>query len=93
MNGASMALCLSDIPFAGPVGAARVAMIDGQYLLNPTRAQQEKASINLVVAGTKNAVVMVEGKALEASEAEVLEAIFFAHAGIQPLIDVQMQWQ
>lgn len=93
MNGASMALSISDIPFAGPIGAARVGYINGSYVLNPTKAQQEKASINLVVAGTRNAVVMVEGKALEASEEEVLEAIFFAHAGIQPLIDVQLQWQ
>ncbi len=93
MNGASMALSLSDVPFAGPVGAARVAYINGSYVLNPSKAQQEKASINLVVAGTRNAVVMVEGKALEASEEEVLEAIFFAHAGMQPLIDVQLQWQ
>ncbi len=93
MNGASMALALSDIPFAGPIAAARVAYVGGNYLLNPSKAQQEKATINLVVAGTRNAVVMVEGKAKEASEDEVLEAIFFAHAGIQPLIDVQSQWQ
>lgn len=88
-----MALALSDIPFAGPIAAARVAYVGGNYLLNPSKAQQEKATINLVVAGTRNAVVMVEGKAKEASEDEVLEAIFFAHAGIQPLIDVQSQWQ
>ncbi|MDO5675028.1 MAG: polyribonucleotide nucleotidyltransferase [bacterium] len=93
MNGASMALALSDIPFAGPIAAARVAYIGGSYVLNPSKAQQEKAAINLVVAGTRNAVVMVEGKAKEASEDEVLEAIFFAHAGIQPLINVQIQWQ
>ena len=93
MNGASMALTLSDIPFAGPVGAARVCRIGEDYVLNPTRAQQEKATINLVVAGTKNAVVMVEGKALEASEDEILGAIFFAHEGIQPLIDAQNQWR
>ncbi len=93
MNGASMALALSDIPFAGPIAAARVAYIGSNYVLNPSKAQQEKASINLVVAGTRNAVVMVEGKAKEASEDEVLEAIFFAHAGIQPLIDMQIQWQ
>ena len=93
MNGASMALALSDIPFAGPIAAARVGYIGGKYVLNPSKAQQEKAAINLVVAGTRNAVVMVEGKAKEVSEDEVLEAIFFAHAGIQPLIDAQIQWQ
>ncbi len=88
-----MALALSDIPFAGPIAAARVGYIGGKYVLNPSKAQQEKAAINLVVAGTRNAVVMVEGKAKEVSEDEVLEAIFFAHAGIQPLIDAQIQWQ
>ena len=93
MNGASMALLLSDIPFDGPVAAARVCSVNGQCVLNPIRAQQEKANINLVVAGTRNAVVMVEGKALEASEEEVLEAIFFAHSGIQPLLDAQLQLQ
>ena len=93
MNGASMALLLSDIPCDGPVAAARVCSVNGQCVLNPIRAQQEKANINLVVAGTRNAVVMVEGKALEASEEEVLGAIFFAHSGIQPLLDAQLQLQ
>ncbi len=93
MNGASMALSLSDVPFAGPIAAARVGYINGSYVLNPAKALQEKATINLVVAGTRNAVVMVEGKAQEASEDEVLQAIFFAHAGMQPLIDIQLQWQ
>ncbi|NLZ16378.1 MAG: polyribonucleotide nucleotidyltransferase [Desulfobulbaceae bacterium] len=93
MNGASMALSLSDVPFAGPIAAARVCYINGTYVLNPSKAQQEKATINLVVAGTRNAVVMVEGKAKEASEDEVLEAIFFAHTGIQPLIEAQVHWQ
>ena len=93
MNGTSMALLLSDIPFDGPVAAARVCSVNGQCVLNPIRAQQEKANINLVVAGTRNAVVMVEGKALEASEEEVLGAIFFAHSGIQPLLDAQLQLQ
>ena len=93
LNGASMALLLSDIPFDGPVAASRVCSVNGQCVLNPIRAQQEKANINLVVAGTRNAVVMVEGKALEASEEEVLGAIFFAHSGIQPLLDAQLQLQ
>ncbi|ADW19053.1 polyribonucleotide nucleotidyltransferase [Desulfobulbus propionicus DSM 2032] len=90
MNGASMALMLSDIPFAGPVAAARVGYVDGQYVLNPSKKQLEKSQINLVVAGTRSAVVMVEGKASEMAEDTVLEAIFFAHAGIQPLIDLQI---
>lgn len=93
MNGASAALMLSDIPFAGPVAAARVGYIDGQYVLNPSKSQLEKSQISLVVAGTRTAVVMVEGRAGEMNEDVVLEAIFFAHAGIQPLIDLQLQLQ
>jgi polyribonucleotide nucleotidyltransferase len=93
MNGASMALMLSDIPFAGPIGAARVGYVDGQYVLNPSKGQLEKSQISLVVAGTRSAVVMVEGRAGELNEELVLEAIFFAHAGIQPLIDLQHQLQ
>ena len=93
MNGASTALMISNIPFAGPVAAARVAYLDGQYVLNPSRSQLEQSKLSLVVAGTRNAVVMVEGRAEEMSEDVVLEAIFFAHAGIQPLIDLQLQLQ
>ena len=93
MNGASAALMLSDIPFSGPVAAARVGYIDGQYVLNPSKSQLEKSQISLVVAGTRTAVVMVEGRAGEMNEDVVLEAIFFAHAGIQPLIDLQLRLQ
>ena len=93
MNGASAALMLSDIPFAGPVAAARVGYIDGQYVLNPSKTQLESSKINLVIAGTRTAVVMVEGRAGEVNEDVVLEAIFFAHAGIQPLIDLQLELQ
>jgi len=91
MNGASTALLLSDIPFEEPVGSARVAYVDEQFVLNPSKKQLEKAEINLVVAGTRNAVVMVEGRAEEMPEDKVLEAIFFAHAGLQPLIDMQLK--
>jgi len=89
MNGASTALAISDIPWNGPVAAARVGFVDGAYILNPTRSQLEKSAMNLVVAGTESAVVMVEGRTGELSEDEVLEAIFFAHEGIQPLIELQ----
>ena len=89
MNGASTALAISDIPWNGPVAAARVGFVDGTYILNPTRSQLEKSAMNLVVAGTETAVVMVEGQTGELSEAEVLEAIFFAHEGMQPLIELQ----
>jgi polyribonucleotide nucleotidyltransferase len=93
MNGASTALMLSDIPFAGPVAAARVGYIDGEYVLNPSKSQLEKSQISLVVAGTRTAVVMVEGRAGEMGEDVVLEAIFFAHAAIQPLLDLQFDLQ
>jgi len=93
MNGASTALMLSDIPFAGPVAAARVGYIDGQYVLNPSKSQLEKSQLSLVVAGTRTAVVMVEGRAGEMGEDVVLEAIFFAHAGMQPLLDLQLKLQ
>jgi len=89
MNGASTALAISDIPWNGPIAAARVGYIDGEYLLNPTSSQLEKSAMNLVVAGTESAVVMVEGSTGELSEDVVLEAIFFAHEGIQPLIELQ----
>ena len=89
MNGASTALAISDIPWNGPIAAARVAYIDGEYVLNPTRSQLDKSAMNLVVAGTESAVVMVEGRTGEMSEELVLEAIFFAHEGIQPLIEMQ----
>jgi len=89
MNGASTALAISDIPWNGPIAATRVAYLDGEYVLNPTRSQLEKSVMNLVVAGTESAVVMVEGRTGELSEDVVLEAIFFAHEGIQPLIKMQ----
>jgi polyribonucleotide nucleotidyltransferase len=89
MNGASTALAISDIPWNGPIAAARVGYIDGEYLLNPTSSQLEKSAMNLVVAGTESAVVMVEGSTGELSEDVVLEAIFFGHEGIQPLIELQ----
>ena len=89
MNGASTALAISDIPWNGPIAAARVGYIDGEYLLNPTSSQLEKSAMNLVVAGTESAVVMVEGSTGELSEEVVLEGIFFGHEGIQPLIELQ----
>ncbi len=89
MNGASTALAISDIPWQGPVAAARVGYIDGEYVLNPTKSQLEKSAMNLVVAGTEKAVVMVEGRTGELAEDVILEAIFFAHEGIQPIITLQ----
>ncbi len=89
MNGASVSLAISDIPWNGPIAAARVGYVDGEYILNPTKTQLERSGMNLVVAGTETAVVMVEGRTGELAEEVILEAIFFAHEGIQPLIAMQ----
>jgi polyribonucleotide nucleotidyltransferase len=93
MNGASAALTLSDIPWGGPIAAVRVGMIDGEYILNPSKSQLARSAMNIVVAGSETAVVMVEGRTDELSEEVVLEAIFFAHEGIQPLISAQKELQ
>jgi len=89
MIGASAALSISEIPFLGPIAGVRVGYVDGQYVLNPTQVEREKSRINLIVAGTRKAVVMVEGGADSLSEAEVLEAIFFGHNALQPILDMQ----
>jgi polyribonucleotide nucleotidyltransferase len=91
MIGASAALEISDIPFAGPIAAVRVGRVDGQLIANPTLQQLEESDINLFVAGSKTGVVMVEGGGNEVPEADMLEAIFFAHEAMQPAIDIQAQ--
>lgn len=93
LTGASCALTLSDIPFQGPVAGARVGYIDGDYVINPTVAELANSSMNMVVACTRNAVVMVEGQTDNLSEDEVLAGIFYAHAQVQPLIDLQEELQ
>ena len=87
MIAASAALALSGIPFNGPIGAARVGYANGQYLLNPTRAQQADSRLNLVVAGTESAVLMVESEADQLSEDVMLEAVMFGHRQMQVAID------
>jgi polyribonucleotide nucleotidyltransferase len=87
--GASCALTISDIPFMGPIAGVRVGFIEGQYILNPTQSQLLVSRMNLMVAGSREAVVMVEGGADGLSEEEVLEGIFFGHQGLQPLLDMQ----
>jgi len=89
--GASAAITISDIPFGGPVGSVRVGRIDGKLMTFPTLEEQEESDINLIVAGTKEAVVMVEGDGKFVSEDEMLEAIFFGHTSLQPLIDMQIE--
>ncbi len=87
--GASAALTISDIPFNGPVGAVRVGLIDGQLVFNPTSSQMEHSILDLRVAGTKEAVVMIEAGAREVSEEQMLDAIRQGHAAMQPVIELQ----
>jgi polyribonucleotide nucleotidyltransferase len=91
MNGASAALCLSGIPFGGPVGAVRVGLVDGQFVANPTTAQQEASVLELVVAGTEEGVLMVEAGAKEVSEDKMLEAIAFGHEQCKRLARMQKE--
>ena len=91
INGASAALCLSGIPFEGPIGAVRVGLIDGQFVANPTTAEQAVSALELVVAGTEDAVLMVEAGAREVSEEQMLAAISFGHAECQRLARVQKE--
>jgi polyribonucleotide nucleotidyltransferase len=93
LNGASCALSVSNIPFNGPIAGARVGYIDGEYVLNPTKAELETSRMDVIVACTSNAVTMVEGKVDAMSEDEVLNAIFFVHEQVQPLIDMQIDLQ
>jgi polyribonucleotide nucleotidyltransferase len=87
--GASAALVLSELPFLGPLGALRVGKVDGKLVANPSHAELPDSTIELVVAGSRDALVMVEGAAQEASEAEILEALQFAHREMLPLIEMQ----
>ncbi|WP_028969944.1 polyribonucleotide nucleotidyltransferase [Sphingomonas sp. URHD0057] len=87
MIAASAALTLSGVPFMGPIGAARVGFADGDYILNPTQTQIAEGQLDLVVAGTRNAVMMVESEAKELSEDEMLGAVMFAHRSLQPVIE------
>ena len=91
MVGASAALHLSDIPFAGPIAAVRVARIDGQLRVNPAITELDLCDINIIVAGSKTGVVMVEGGSGVVSEDDMIEAIFFGHRALQPLIDLQIK--
>lgn len=87
--GASAALEISNIPFKGPVAAVRVGRVGGNWICNPTLSQVQEGDVSLVVAGSREAVVMVEGGGNELSEEDLLEAIFFGHQSLQPLLDLQ----
>ena len=87
MVAASAALVISGAPFMGPIGGARVGYINGEYVLNPTLDEQKESLMDLVVAGTQDAVMMVESEIQELSEEIVLGGVTFAHKGMQPVID------
>src|SRR5690606_4758530 len=87
MVAASAALTLTGVPFVGPIGAARVGYADGEYLLNPTDEQVEAGELDLVVAGTRDAVMMVESEANELPEDVMLGAVMFGHREMQKVID------
>ena len=89
MIGSSAALCLSDIPFHNPIGGIRVGRVDGEFITNPTPAQFEESELNIFMAGSKEAILMVEGEADEVSEAVMQEAIWYGHEQIQPIIAMQ----
>ncbi len=89
INGASAALCISDIPFNGPIGAVRVGKINDEFIINPTQPEIEKSEIDLVVAGNKKGIVMVEGSAEQVSEDTMVEALKFAHQYIVKIIELQ----
>ena len=86
MIGSSVALTISDIPFAGPTGSVVVGYVDGQYVINPDLEQKEKSKLNLNLAGTKDAILMVEAGANELSEEEMIGAILFGHEEIKKIV-------
>ena len=89
MVGSSVALSISDIPFNGPTGSVSMGLVDGELVINPTSAQREKSELDLVVSGTKDAIMMVEAGANEVPEDVILSAILAAHEEIKILVDFQ----
>jgi polyribonucleotide nucleotidyltransferase len=89
MNGASAALCVSDIPFAGPVGAVRIGRINGEFVVNPTQSQRLESDLDLVYVGNKTDVIMIEGAANELPEAEFVKALHFAQAEVTKIVAAQ----
>ena len=89
--GASIALCISDIPFGGPLGAVSIGMVDGELIVNPTEEQTIKSDMHLVVAGTRDAIMMVEAGANEIPESIMLDAIFLAYEVIKEIVAFQVK--
>ncbi|MDR1145288.1 MAG: polyribonucleotide nucleotidyltransferase [Verrucomicrobiales bacterium] len=91
INGASAALAVSDVPFAGPIGAVRVGRVDGQFIVNPTHAQIEVSDLDLVYAGTENEPIMIEGSALQLPEEEFNKALAFAQEQVRVIVSAQKE--
>jgi len=89
MNGASAALSISDIPFAGPIGAVRIGRVNGEFVANPTHDERAQSDLDLVYVGTENDVIMIEGSAKEMPEAEFIKALEFAHGHARKMIQAQ----
>src|SRR5690625_5053276 len=89
MIGASIALCISDIPFLEPIAGVHVGRVDGEFIINPTTEQQEQSDLDLTVAGTKDAINMVEAGANKVAEEVMLDAILFGHEEIKRLVEFQ----
>ena len=89
MIGASAALCVSDIPFYQPIGGIRVGRINGEFVVNPTPTELEESELNIIMAASKDAILMVEGEAKEVSEEVMLDALWFGQEHIQPIIQIQ----
>jgi polyribonucleotide nucleotidyltransferase len=92
VTAASAALVVSDVPFDGPIAAVRVGRIDGEFICNPTRSELQRSDIDIVVAGTSKAIVMVEGGANQVPEDEVVEALMFAHGCVKEFIEIQEEF-
>ncbi|MCB2186024.1 MAG: polyribonucleotide nucleotidyltransferase [Deltaproteobacteria bacterium] len=89
LTGASAALMISDVPFDGPLAGVRVGRVDGKLVVNPTSQEIEQSDMDFIVAGSRNAIVMVEGGGEQLTEEDVLEALWFGHCEMQPLLDIQ----
>ncbi len=89
INGASAALCVSDIPFAGPVGAVRIGLIGDDFIVNPTFEEREESTLDLVYVGLRDKVIMIEGGGKEVPDEKFKESLIFAQKAIQPILDAQ----
>jgi len=93
VNGASAALCVSDIPFLGPIGAVRIGLINDQFVVNPTHAELKESTMDMVIAGTRTGISMIEGDTHGVSEETMIKAFEFAYENIRKIIDAQLEFQ